>query len=187
MEVVWSSLAWPGTEHVAWADSSGLRADSIAVHALPGGPVRVRYKIAADPSVRTRQVAIDVAGSDHTNRLALRADDDGMWFDDDGRPIAELRGCQDVDISCTPLTNTLPIRRLGLTPGSSAELEVAYIAVPQLKPQKRQQRYTRLQDRAGNAVYRYESGSFRADLTIDEHSLVVHYPGLWQLVDSRDR
>jgi hypothetical protein len=31
-------------------------------------------------------------------------------------------------------------------------------------------------------VFRYESGSFRADLTVDDHGFVIDYPGLWQRI-----
>ena len=40
--------------------------------------------------------------------------------------MAYLVGCEYVDISETPFTNTLVIRRLGLTPGESADISVAY-------------------------------------------------------------
>jgi hypothetical protein len=38
------------------------------------------------------------------------------------------------------------------------------------------QRYTRTGD-----GYRYESGSFRADLGVDSDGIVTDYPGLWTL------
>ena len=40
--------------------------------------------------------------------------------------MAYLVGCKYVDISETPFTNTLVIRRLGLTPGESADISVPY-------------------------------------------------------------
>ena len=39
----------------------------------------------------------------------------------------------DVDISATPFTNTLPIRRLGLQPGEFAELDVAFVDAPAMR------------------------------------------------------
>ncbi|GAA0895951.1 putative glycolipid-binding domain-containing protein [Virgisporangium aurantiacum] len=187
MDVVWASLAWPGTEHlVLTVDSGGIRADSLAVHALPDGPpVRVGYTLTTDDAARTRNVSIEVTASARTERLTLRADGAGAWTDGDGRPIADLDGCLDVDISCTPLTNTFPIRRLGLAVGDSADLEMAYVTLPPLRVRKAGQRYTRLPDGPDGPVYRYESGTFRADLAVDADGLVVRYPELWRRTSDR--
>lgn len=182
MDVVWASLAWPGTEHVALTlDGGGIHADSLAVHALPEGPVRVGYTLTTDDTARTRNVFIEAG----TGRLTLRTDGAGTWTDGDGRPIADLDGCIDVDISCTPLTNTLPIRRLGLATEDSADLEIAYVTLPPLRVRRAAQRYTRLPDGPDGPVYRYGSGTFRADITVDADGLVVGYPELWRRTSDR--
>jgi uncharacterized protein len=86
--------------------------------------------------------------------------------------------CVDVDLGFTPATNTLPIRRLGLEVGEAAELAVAWLRWPTLRVERAEQRYERLaRDR-----YRYSSGDFEADLTVDEHGLVVEYEGVWRAV-----
>jgi hypothetical protein len=89
-----------------------------------------------------------------------------------------LDGCVDVDISTTPLTNTLPVRRLRLAPGDSTEIQVGYVEVPALTITAVSQRYTRIDER----TYRYASGSFAADVIFDEDDLVTDYEGLWQRV-----
>ena len=38
----------------------------------------------------------------------------------DGVPAPALKGCKDIDLGCSPSTNTLPIRRLRLAVGASA-------------------------------------------------------------------
>jgi uncharacterized protein len=82
-----------------------------------------------------------------------------------------------VDIAISPLSNTLPIRRLELAVGESAEITTAYVAVPDLTVVTDPQRYTRLADHE----YRYESrdSNFKRVITVDEHGLVVTYPGLF--------
>ena len=77
-------------------------------------------------------------------------------------PVADLDGCIDVDISTTPLTNTLPVRRLRLAPGQSAEIQVGYVDVPTLTIRAVLQSYTRIDGR----TYRYASGSFAADVML---------------------
>ncbi len=50
------------------------------------------------------------------------------------KDVRDLSGCcENVDVSETPFTNTLPIRRLGLTSGESAEIRVAYFDATELQ------------------------------------------------------
>jgi hypothetical protein len=96
-----------------------------------------------------------------------------------------LKGCLEVDLSATPFTNTLPIRRGALQPGSSATLSMIYIAVPQMQVEVTQQRYTCLEVAPSGGRYRFESltnglSRFAAELPVDREGLVVEYPGLFR-------
>lgn len=100
---------------------------------------------------------------------------DGTWWID-GTERPDLVEAQDLDLTASPpLTNSLPIRRLRLLPGQSAEIVTAYVSVPDLAVTPPDpQRYTRLSlDR-----YRYESLSsdFHRVLTVDMKGLVREYP-----------
>lgn len=112
---------------------------------------------------------------------------EGVWLveQSDGTELRNdverpnLAGCIDIDLSVTPSTNTLPIRRLNLAVGESAEVTAAWVRFPALVVQPLRQRYTRLApDR-----YLYESleSDFTAELTVDDLGLVTHYPGGWEL------
>ena len=92
---------------------------------------------------------------------------------------AELEGCVDVDLSFTPATNTLPIRRLGLAVWEEAEIAVAWLRWPELRVERVLQRYARLaRDR-----YRYTQDEFESrSCRVDEHGLVLEYEGLWRAV-----
>jgi uncharacterized protein len=179
-DAVWAAVRWPGLEHAALSGTSRApRLDSLAVLLLDERPVRVSCRLTCDADWRVRRLAVAVSGSGATavTRLALRADGEGRWTDDARHgPVPELDGCTDVDLSCTPLTNTLPIRRLGMAPGMTRDILVAYIKVPELTISAVAQRYTR----TSHDGYRYESGSFHADLLTDEHGLVLDYPGAWR-------
>ena len=52
-----------------------------------------------------------------------------------------------MDLSATPSTNTLPIRRLALDVGASREVRAAWIRFPSCEIAPLPQRYTRLADR----------------------------------------
>ena len=115
-------------------------------------------------------------------RVELLSDGEGHWTTADGSALNHLRGCEYVDVAETPFTNTLPIRRLGLARGESAEIAVAYLDGAELQPWPEPQRYACLEKGDGGGLYRFESldGGFTADLPVDSDGLVVDYPGLFR-------
>jgi hypothetical protein len=114
----------------------------------------------------------------------LLADGEGNWTTRSGESVPGLEGCVDVDISATPFTNTLPIQRLRLAPGESADLSVAYVDIEEMRAWRDEQRYTRVKKNSEDALYKYESldSGFTADLPVDTDSLVLDYPGLFRRV-----
>lgn len=182
--VGWSSLQWPGFEHVRMTSGEKeIIADGLLIAMLPDAPARVWYRIVCDVAWQIRRLEVDVVGM--RSRLTITARGNGEWQDEAGQALPAIAGCQDADLSLTPFTNTLPIRRLALQPGDSRDLRTAYLALPDLKPQAVEQRYTCLEDGPGGGLYRYASGSFCADLPIDRDGLVIDNPGLWRQVAAR--
>jgi hypothetical protein len=155
------------------ADGWRLRGTVLTHHA--GQPIEIRYAVTADAAWATSGVDVSVAPADgDTQQLdGLRA----LWS---GTKPPEFRDCIDVDLSFTPATNTLPIRRLGLEVGEEAEIRVAWLVWPELGVEPALQRYTRL----GVDRYRYAQEAFEAELTVDEHGLVLEYEGLWRAIAS---
>lgn len=175
--VLWRALLFPGTEYCAlWEGEGGWSLQGTAVLSNDDAPSEVRYRVSCDEAWRTLDVEV-VHSADDEERVDLRAGEDGRWFRGD-EELVEVRGCTDVDLGFSPSTNTLPIRRLGLAVGDSAEVRAAWVRFPQLTVEPLPQRYTRLApDR-----YFYESldSDFRAELEVDELGLIVRYPGGWE-------
>jgi hypothetical protein len=184
-DLIWQALEWPGLEHVVVsADAAGVRADGQLVLGPPDGPASVSYQLSCDAGWSVTGLTISAASAAGSRTLTLSAGHHGHWLAD-GEPRPDLDGCIDVDISLTPLTNTLPVRRLAwAAPGSLQVLDVVYVSAPELTVRRASQRYTLLgAGPADNiALYRYESGSFKADLTVDGGGFVIDYPGLWSRV-----
>jgi len=179
-EAMWAPWDGPGLEHLRLiVEGSGSRADGLILAlADDGSPFRLSYEVRGDAGWRVREVRVEILdGRGH--RLHLFADGAGSWRDPTGAPLPALDGCLDVDLTATPFTNTLPIRRLGLGPGETAEIAVAWIDAPSLRVSRDRQRYTRLA-----AGYRFEQvdGGFSADLPVDGDGLVLDYPGLFRRV-----
>jgi len=110
--------------------------------------------------------------------LWLVSDGNGRWSEINGASRPDLDGCLDIDLACTPFTNTLPIRRLSLDVGHTADITVAYIDVETLDVQPDRQRYTRLDTHR----WRFEqvSGGFSKDFDVDEFGLLRDYPTLFR-------
>ena len=106
--------------------------------------------------------------------LTLARDAKGGWTRD-GAAVKALKGCIDVDLGCSPSTNTLPIRRLRLAVGATKTIQAAWVQFPSLEVVKAKQTYTRLDE----FTYRYASGTFEAELVVDEDGVVAQYAE-WQ-------
>jgi hypothetical protein len=184
-EMIWASADGIGSEYLCLnVTEAEVIADSVCFATREVEPSRVRYLVTCDPQWRVREVTVEVERPfGMPDALRLRSDGEGTWRTGKGEPLPHLDGCIDIDLSCSPFTNTLPIRRLGLQPGQVEDIRVTYIHVPSLQVEPWNQRYTGISERS----VRYESvdSDFRRELEIDLDGLVVDYPGLFTRVWSR--
>jgi uncharacterized protein len=178
---MWTAWDRPGLGHLRLAvRDSGVVADGVVLGVAEGRPFRIAYDVRCDRLWRVRSTRVSVPGE--PPKVELLSDGEGNWTGPDGRAVMYLECCEYIDISETPFTNTLPIRRLGLAPGESAEISVAYFDVTELQPWPEPQSYTCLEKGDGSGLYRFLSldGGFTADLPVDSDGLVVDYPGLFR-------
>jgi hypothetical protein len=183
LEAMWTPWDGRGLEHLRLSiGESGIEADGVIVGEETGVTFRARYVIRCDPGWTTRELIIDPL--DGRDSLHLRSNGEGSWSDASGQSIPEQKGSVDVDLSVTPFTNTLPIRRLDLREEESSEIVVVYVDVPNMRLGTSRQRYTCLERNADGGLYRYEDeGLFRgftADLPVDTDGLVLDYPGIFR-------
>lgn len=176
----WRDWSGEGLQHLVLSEAAdAIVAEAVVVGAEEGAHFGARFRITCDAAWRTRRVEVDMTGSDR--RIDLRGDGEGHWRDADGRPLPELDGAVDVDLPLTPFTNTLPIRRLKLAAGQSADLRIVYIVLPGFKVTVDPQRYTCLEQ---PRRYRCESldSDFMREVEVDSDGLVVTYPDLYRRV-----
>ena len=174
--ILWRSLLFPGHEHARLSCVDGLwRLAGSAVFAHEGRPCRFDYTVDCDEGWRTFRAAVEGWNGDEQVGMEF-ACDDGSWTMN-GRGVPAVEGCVDVDLGFTPSTNLLPIRRLQLDVGASAEVRAAWLRFPEMEFQPLGQRYTR----TGGRTYRYESGNgaFTADLEVNDAGLVTRYGTFW--------
>jgi uncharacterized protein len=185
LEAAWSRWDGPGLEHLRLrVREGGIEADGVVVGEEGGTCFRARYVIRCNQHWRTRELILDPL--DGSDPLHLSSDGEGDWRDASESALPELRGCIDVDLSVTPFTNTLPIRRLDLREGESSDMAVVYVNVPVMELGTSRQAYTCLERGPGSGLYRYEDRGifkgFTADLPVDENGLVLDYPGIFRRI-----
>jgi hypothetical protein len=150
-------------------------------------PYRLDYRLETWPGFATRELRLRAAGAGWSRLLTLRHSEAGRWevsgqaeggapLAQFGGPASDLDAAADCDLGFSPLTNTLPVRRLRLLDRAGADEAVlaAWVRVPDLSVVPLAQRYLA---RASGRL-RYEAGSFATELTVDADGVLVSYPGL---------
>jgi hypothetical protein len=150
--------------------ATGLSLVGTVLGAQGGEPTRIEYRVLADAGGVTTAAHVSQVRGFEQRAVVLTRDAKGAWTVD-GIRAPKLRACTDVDLGCSPSKNTLPIRRLRLRVGESSTIAAAWLRFPELEVVKATQTYTRLDE----ATYRYASGTFEAELSVDDEGLVIAY------------
>lgn len=180
-----SYTALPASGHTArWA---GWDSDDIEVTELRwenegwtiSGEVsreRVQYVLRLTATWQVRQFLLfrDLQDPD----LWLYTDGTARWGEMNGARRLELDGCYDIDLPCTPLTNSLPIRRLELHVGDRAELAVLSVDVETLGVRPVTHRYLRLDTHR----WAFAEGDESVEFEVDSYGLVIDQPGRFRRV-----
>ena len=183
-KIIWLNLADTGLEHFyLQSGDDEITADGVVIGIEEGVAFRIRYTVHCDQKWHVRRVVVRSL-DENEQTLSFVSDGSGNWTDVSGNPVTALKGCIDVDITTTPFTNTLPIRRLGLSSGESAEIKVVYFTIPEMQVHVDPQRYTCLERDSNGGKYKFEAldGGFTADITVDSDGLVEDYPTLFKRV-----
>jgi hypothetical protein len=175
-----ATIAWRSDAGAEWCEvESGDDGFALAGHAIVverSVPFLITYGVALGSEWQTRRVSLEIHQLDGSELIHLVVED-GAWTLG-GEARADLAGCLDVDLSFTPATNTLPIRRLGLGVGDAADIDAAWVRWPELDVVRARQRYERLaEDR-----YRFTQEDFSAEIAVDSEGLVLEYADIWRAI-----
>ncbi|CAN7429539.1 putative glycolipid-binding domain-containing protein [Bosea sp. LjRoot90] len=173
--VRWRAREGDGLEHLTLrTEANGLRADSVLIGERDGQRYGASYRIDCDPDFTVR--GFEIATTDGRGLAMTRRD--GAWHDRSGGHLPAFDACIDIDLSATPFTNTLPIRRCHWQPGQQRRVAILFVPFDSFEPFVTEQVYTCLAQR----LFRFETadGSFIAELPVDEDGLVMDYPSLFQ-------
>lgn len=175
----WQEWSGNGIEHLVLHEGPDrILAEAVISATVEAYHFAVLYRIECDAGWRVKTTYARVIGADAA--IDLTSDGAGRWRNSTGLALPDLDGAIDVDLSITPFTNTLPVRRLDLIEGQQADIRVVYLRFPDLNLTIDRQRYTCLK----RNQYRFESldSEFTCDIDTDADGLIVTYPGLFRRV-----
>src|SRR5690348_6636243 len=177
-----TNLLWTGREYYSLENClvkmapGGAETTSVIIGQYEEKIYRVEYRIKTNQNWETVFFEIISQHSNKLQSLQFEGDGKGNWISN-GKKANQFKGCIDIDIPLAPFTNTLPIRRLKLTPNQAQEIQVIYCDLLEQKIKPVRQRYTCLSD----TEYHYENvpNDFEATIRVDESRLVIDYPSLF--------
>jgi hypothetical protein len=193
---VWAKDEPFGTEFAdVRISGTTLSARGVAIGSDPC-PYRLEYELTTAELFVTSRLAVRTAGPGWRRALVLERSAAGEWScttESDGdldRPppggdLTTVAGALDCDLGLSPLTNTMPVLRHGIHEGCGpVDLLMAWVAVPELTVSPSSQRYTFVRREPRGPIIRFESldSDFRTEITVDEHGIVLDYPGIARVV-----
>lgn len=189
---------WCGVDDLSRMETAVVRfgEDSLRAH---GGSIATDYATAWRLQIgagwATEELAVSSFGDGWQRSLVLVRNSEGYWSVDadlEGRVDLPAPGLQDpsllagaidCDLGLCPLTNIMPIRRLGLLDHQvePTPLVMAWVEVPSLRVIRSDQLYgsgSKSESSPYSVRYTSRSRDFDAALSVDQDGMVIDYPTL---------
>lgn len=176
--ILWQGFVLPGHEACRlFSQDSRWYLEGTAVFSHEKQPCRLDYQVICDDAWRTLSARIEGWLGNAIVDIQIKTDPGQHWWLN-GVEQPDVKGCIDIDLNFSPSTNLLPIRRMNLTIGETADVKAAWLRFPSFRLELLPQQYHRLEE----TTYRYESagGQFVSDLKVNKSGFVVEYPGIWR-------
>jgi hypothetical protein len=174
-EILWRSVPWPGHEAARLLDlDHGWRLEGSAVLLRESQVCSLSYRIECDDAWQTRSALVTGWLGEREIHADITVDHDLRWFMN-GVEVPAVAGCIDVDLNFSPSTNLLPIRRLDLNVGDEALVRAAWLRFPSFTLEVLEQQYRR----NSHSQYQYTSGSFKAEINVNDAGMATEYAGVW--------
>jgi uncharacterized protein len=189
-------LTWSGLDDTTRVDHASVELHRTSMRAVGGSVARTfssSWELDVDCGWVTRGLRLTTRGFGWGRSLELTRSTAGEWvaevsargdahLPDLGLADAgSLAGAVDCDLGLCPVTNTMPIRRLGLLERDVGEthLVMAWVDVPSLRVIRSDQVYgSGPASDPARVHFRSLKGGFAAQLTVDDDGFVIDYPTL---------
>ena len=179
MKILWKRIDHEGLELCQVIQSKkGISLNGLVILNFLGKIFRVEYNISCGPDWHTQSARIQSTEGGRIRKMEVVVDAGKRWHVN-GRHVAAVDGCIDIDLGFSPSTNLLPIRRLHLVKGIPVSVVASWVEFPGLKMKPLKQIY----QRRNTYTIHYESGNgeFRRELEVNSRGIITKYPGLWEL------
>lgn len=171
----WRGLEDDSREHLELIETgASIRARSVLIGGGGELDLALHYAVELDKDWIFRSLRIECTNG---RSFGLFSDGQGHWSDQNGAALPNLTNAIDIDLSGSPFTNTLPIRRGAFEIGKPRSFVMAWVDMINLHVDADSQIYTKL----ASDRFRYQpvDRDFQADLIVDGDGLIVTYPGLF--------
>jgi hypothetical protein len=181
--ILWRRLDLPGHDAASLREAeTGVELRGVAVFHDEAGPTALHYRVCCDNEWRTTEATVEGWSGSRAVELRIRRAHAGSWTVN-GVLCPAVAGCIDLDLSFTPATNMLPLRRLDLGVNQTAEVRSAWLEWPAAVLTPLVQRYAR----RSVTEYDYEAdlpgaATFVGVLRVEPGGWVLDYAALWQAV-----
>jgi uncharacterized protein len=179
----WSGKSYHSLENCMIRSVGGLTMISSVIVGLHNEKTyRIRYTIQTNADWQTLQCDLIAEIDGELQNYSFRNVGNNQWTMN-GVLHPEFDGCTEVDISLTPLTNTLPINRLKLKATAEAEINVICMDVLKQEVNITRQKYKKV----SADEYRFENvpNDFKAIIKVNAEGFVTDYPPLFVLTFSK--
>ena len=156
----------------------GLVATGCTAAVQDGEAWVIDYELRMWPDWRTRSARVTRRIGAGRTTTTVETDGHGRWQVDEVLRH-DLRGCRDVDLEFSALTNAFPVHRLALEPGQSTEAPATYVRAS-LAVERLEQTYTRIDAHERHQRFRYRAPffDFECELVYDPSGFALSYPGI---------
>ncbi|WP_160847724.1 putative glycolipid-binding domain-containing protein [Pontibacillus yanchengensis] len=175
--IIWQNKETAGCEYVhIIEDDESIIAKGTVLFVEKGQPYQVNYEIEVDQHWITKGVRIQL--NEAYKELNLQTNNKGKWCLN-GNRVKDMDGTIDVDLSVTPLSNTLPIKRCTWREGETKTFQMLYIDIPSFDLKKLKQTYTYIGRDNNQRTFRYTCQDYKTTISVDEDGFVIEYPNLF--------
>ena len=131
--ILWRGFLLPGHEACRlFSQDSRWHLEGTAVFSHEQQPCRLDYQVICDAAWRTLSTNVEGWLGNTIVGIQIRIDPTGHWLLNEVEQ-PDVMGCIDIDLNFSPSTNLIPIRRLDLAIGETAEVKAALLRFPSFK------------------------------------------------------
>ncbi|MBP2616328.1 putative glycolipid-binding domain-containing protein [Chryseobacterium jejuense] len=177
--LIWQGIAFQSLEYFSLTkNDTAIKVISKIIGFYESKIYAVDYQLTIDPDWNIQEFTIESEINTVKNTLTGKKYQDEWEINNVIN--SDFKDFNFIDISLTPFTNTLPINNLKLAENDSQEIKVIYIDVLNSLVKPVTQQYTR----TAPHTYHYDNlqTDFKADILVDDSSLVVNYPKLFDKI-----